>query len=116
MEEELLSAACQDFLHCVVAEKTHRSVGGAASVQHHAALVLSRVFKHHIFRAFTAFSNLFPARKDRLLHKLAVQDIIGLSRELKRRRQHECATLIQDISQFSGREGRRKRDGNGIGT
>ena len=97
-------------------EKTHGSVGRAAGVQHHAAPVLLHIFKHDIFLGFAAFNNLFPAREDRLIVQLAVQDIVGLGRELGRSRQHECATLIENISQLSRGEGRRKRYGNGIGT
>jgi len=97
-------------------DKTYRSIGRAAGVQHHAALVLFHIFKHDIFLGFAVFDNLLPARKDRLLLQLAVQDIVGLGRELGRSRQHECATLIENISQLSRGEGRRKRYGNGIGT
>lgn len=112
----LLSAACQDFSSLVPVDKTHRSIGRAAGVQHHTALVLFHNFKHDVFLGFTAFSNLCPARKDRLLLQLAVQDIVGLGRELGGSRQHERTTLIEDISQLSRGEGRRERYGNSIGT
>jgi len=112
----LLSAACQDFSSLVPVDKTHRSIGRAAGVQHHAAPVLLHIFKHDIFLGFAAFNNLFPAREDRLIVQLAVQDIVGLGRKLGGCRQHECTTLIQDISQLSRREGRRERYGNGIGS
>lgn len=116
MEEVLLSAVCQDSPSLIRIKKTHWSVGRAAGVQHHATFVLFDVFKHHILLESTAFNNLLPARKDRLFHELAVQDIIGLGRKLGGCGQQECTTLIQNVSQFSGREGRRKRYGNGIGT
>lgn len=87
--------------------KTHGSVCRSTGVQHHTALVLFHVLEDHILADLAAFNNLIPTRQYGLVLELAIQNIIGLGRKLGRCGQHKRTTLIEDISQLSGWEGRR---------